>query len=1150
MALPMQYPVFEADQVLTNKHLNDAFNYLDAQNRLTRTHLIGIGIVCGLELNYNQIDALTISRGCGVTSLGLLILFEKTTTYKFARKITLPKTFTEQNALTKIYETLSPWELSDTQQSGDDVLSPAFLDDKVMMLLLEADLLDLKNCDTTDCSDKGKRMDFILRPLLITISDAEKLARGNGKIPVNLLDSRFALPDLHLRRFDVTATILQTPKDILTAFGKLMDDTTVSTVSDTLQLAYNTFKPILYEDFSGDFSQLKITLTQTRDNLKYAVVCQYVFDWIDDLVKTYTEIHEKGTECLTLCCPDEALFPYHLLLGRAIFSTTDLGQNINLAPFRIFRNYFIHSPIVGCNDALVAGIRSLFKRLVLLIKNFGNTQTNNTNSFAANISRISPIRITPSKLGDVPLSDKAIPYYYSPVPLYQYWNYDKTRRYKADTNLGYRADLYSTSPAIRTPLLFDIEAYNFLRIEGHIGLNYQRALGEIVLQIQQYRLPVQVIALKAKKFDELDIDYTLIRKSLSDLEITYDVVRREWEAIIGQNIEWLDDNKNDANQAVGTAWLRTFIGHLVTSKRFMFNDLSEFIAHYRAFIRLYEMIEADADSKATELRQRLANNDQKLNAVFAEDLIDHLDEIGLSIAKGPFRALYQDYRNRVIELLKMQYFEYYSQIHPGLEHKAGVVKGGTFILVYADSARQITKRRVAGNIGVSDEAVAATTAVNVEESDDCDCFEDSFNERFKGIDDPVKRKTILELLGNDFFQPVVEKEPEIADGIVFADFYLPYLCCGDGPGITYILETPKEPVKPTLSIDPVIFCSNDQKAYTPVTSPEGGVLKANGQVVANNVIIPVTLGAGTFTLTYEADGQTSDPVTIIIKNARTEAIKIEASTHDEARPGDEITFTILNPVEGETYNWDFGDGTTATGNPVSHKYSLSENEQRHIFRVRVNAQNAPCSGSDAETEIIVQQPESDVIFEIEQLIYCWQDDKMFCFKVDEQYQNNSQIENPGGLIFTDEKEACFVPRNQIHETTKTFDLTYRGKQLSITIVKPNANYTIKLETTVVTTNQNVLITLNAKDQTHLLYQWKIAPFDVQNIPNKPSVQIQIPLNSEKFLETIRGNNGELIISLTAHVDLDSDSKPDCDNTSVRVIKLDDVSTHLENKDEF
>ena len=62
-------------------------------------------------------------------------------------------------------------------------------------------------------------------------------------------------------------------------------------------------------------------------------------------------------------------------------------------------------------------------------------------------ARIDPqIRITPSVLGDRPLSDKAIPYYYrqnGTPPLYRLWSGEKTRRNRANQNLSYRYDEYN-----------------------------------------------------------------------------------------------------------------------------------------------------------------------------------------------------------------------------------------------------------------------------------------------------------------------------------------------------------------------------------------------------------------------------------------------------------------------------------------------------------------------------------------------------------------------------------------------------------------------------------------------------------------------------------------------------------------------------------
>ncbi len=74
MSIANTYPVFEADQVLTNNHLNDLFNYLDQHDRLTRSKLLGSGIVCGLEISHTS-DTINVTKGCGLTSQGYIILF-------------------------------------------------------------------------------------------------------------------------------------------------------------------------------------------------------------------------------------------------------------------------------------------------------------------------------------------------------------------------------------------------------------------------------------------------------------------------------------------------------------------------------------------------------------------------------------------------------------------------------------------------------------------------------------------------------------------------------------------------------------------------------------------------------------------------------------------------------------------------------------------------------------------------------------------------------------------------------------------------------------------------------------------------------------------------------------------------------------------
>src|SRR3546814_516070 len=135
------YPVFVADQVLTATHLNQVVNYLDEQNRLTRNRLIGIGIVCGLEIRFTP-GQIEITKGCGVTSQGYLILQEQKTCTWY-RPYSLPEYFSPEYKAD--YEHWEMWELLSAEESlvvegptslsgGDD-----FLDEQVVVLLFEID---------------------------------------------------------------------------------------------------------------------------------------------------------------------------------------------------------------------------------------------------------------------------------------------------------------------------------------------------------------------------------------------------------------------------------------------------------------------------------------------------------------------------------------------------------------------------------------------------------------------------------------------------------------------------------------------------------------------------------------------------------------------------------------------------------------------------------------------------------------------------------------------------------------------------------------------------------------------------------------------------------------------------------------------------
>jgi len=133
------YPVFEANQVLTNNHLNQVFNYLDEQERLSRANLIGIGIVCGLEITRNGNTSILLSRGCGVTSQGYLIVEpEDVELVSYRADYTIPLELSYPPFRNN--GTQYPlWELFPVGEPGTLTLAgtPGFLNDKVVVLFLE-----------------------------------------------------------------------------------------------------------------------------------------------------------------------------------------------------------------------------------------------------------------------------------------------------------------------------------------------------------------------------------------------------------------------------------------------------------------------------------------------------------------------------------------------------------------------------------------------------------------------------------------------------------------------------------------------------------------------------------------------------------------------------------------------------------------------------------------------------------------------------------------------------------------------------------------------------------------------------------------------------------------------------------------------------
>ncbi|MEO6455348.1 MAG: PKD domain-containing protein, partial [Ginsengibacter sp.] len=685
------FPEFVPDQVLTSDDLNNLFGFLDEQGRMTRTNLIGIGIVCGLQIKTAADKSwITITKGVGVTSEGYLVRLDENMTFTAFKSFDPLKDdyyekFVNENVNPKTSK-FTLWELRPDISDGGNNLADIFsgLDNYIVMLFVELLKEQNKNCDPNSCDDKGINVTLTIRPLLV--------AKNSPPVPLinTLIGSTgnplsfspfYTLPDIRMPRYDVPNTFPIQTEQVLQGYIDVLTESFLTKVETTLTTAFTTFGTFLGNPGgSSPFSGLKsgfnfVNNITTKDQLLHL---QYYYDIISDLLLAYNEFRKTGNGILSTCAPNTSLFPRHLLLGEAVPVAGMVSS---------YRHYFIYSPLFEKKN-LILELKFLFSKMELMKNNIFIPPFVS----AANAPH-DGIRITPSLLNDAPLSQKSIPYYYKPLQLFPSWNFDKTLRGKGNQNLCYHATIpgyNADDDFVRSPLKYDLEPYNFLRIEGHIGLKYQEVIQQINMQKTFFRLPIEVIALSTGEADLSKIADAIISCNIRDLQTSYEIIRREWEAVIGKMIEYLHDNQDAArpffNEAsVGTDVFGDYLVLLNLAKTFMVPDLKVFISKYDDFlIPVYEEVEKQSQQMRTILVD-LLNNDDDLNRErrnLAEDLIDHFDEVVLSCKKGGFRSIFQQFNSRLNEIYSNMFFNRFIEKHPGIQHKAGVPMGGTFIVVY------------------------------------------------------------------------------------------------------------------------------------------------------------------------------------------------------------------------------------------------------------------------------------------------------------------------------------------------------------------------------------------------------------------------------------------------------------------------------------
>ena len=471
-SITAQYRSFVDDQVLTADQLNHVVHFLEDQDRLSRVYLNGVGIACGFKVNLSA-NQITISQGCGVTTDGDLIQLQKNGQDQNERDIAIQsvkfthyKEFKDTNALYPPFGTVENqiplFELIAEDQPKTDSFGLNTFSGLAEMLVLiyqEEFAKPPELCTAINCNNQGIEEISRTKVLLITEENAKKLVVSDPLYTKHAIQQAYLLlPELAVPRVVLNSSNSSSLANLQKSYYSAIS-------ANNIRIQLKTAFDSILKNFKG-FLNLDPVITSIKINqlidqllgfsaLSVPADFQYRYDLLKDLVDTYNEIRELLLVLGTECCPDIHSFPKHLMLGRLAANNT----------FPDYRHSFYKSPVSGNEQQHIFQLNSLLTRFYLMLSGY------KTSGIEA--------KITPSKL-KVSLSNRSIPYYYTAdAKLVDNWDFAKTRKMKQKNNLSYTTSALSSADHIQNPLKYNLDAFDFFRIEGHLGLTATEAIAQL-----------------------------------------------------------------------------------------------------------------------------------------------------------------------------------------------------------------------------------------------------------------------------------------------------------------------------------------------------------------------------------------------------------------------------------------------------------------------------------------------------------------------------------------------------------------------------------------------------------------------------------------------------------------------------------------------
>ncbi len=799
-------PQFEANQVLSNAHLNQFIQYLEEQGRLTRNHLLGAGIVSGLDVKRNTATTVSVYEGVGVTSAGYLVIpgtdnwpapdenGRRFITYNRRKKYE-PKSLlspyagdfetvansyslfkgTANEIFVLIESTVT--NITDTNVKN---LSTAELNEHVLILFLEINVKELKSCEGEDCIDLGRQITYTVQPLLVSKTDADIILKNesdatsqlDGAAAINLT---WQMSDIVVSKPDLAAITSDFMHVELASIYNKVISQLVKKLGDTNAAIDNSLKKILKTNVTviGDFQKKLNDIQTTISPQKNPGIYQYVYDFACDFVAAYRELQDAVHEYCSYEVPPSLSYPSHIRLGEVPAAVNGIASSFNF-PSSVYRHTFVNSRNVEMQRKAYHTAQVLFARLTSLTENFKPDLNKDD------------IRITPSVEPGIALSERSIPFYYAAdddkrSTLLPVWNSEFVRQGKLNRIYNYYTnanmcvkdkfnnghDVSKDDPSF-FPLMYNNERSNFYRIEGYSGLQLLDVFDELQSYIHNYSLPfdLQLVGLNRTtqlvikemrlRFNDLDSMYNVMCEEIlcllttelnyfKNIRLTKRLLTRPpvvvatpvavpQEALImpavpaagtfffrgerkkpsvmiksaSKAVETIDlgivDSTEDIVKRIGRTVPTKDIGNIIGTIGTIFipTAASSYVLKLVASIeKLIASLKEDFnDFNSDEYNRCLTNmhtetkefisfaKPQSAESLFSDNNMDREESLGYlerllyecDFEKIP--AIDEERDKREHELGFNTNLAQYIGLHPGVEHKAGVWKGGTFIIIF------------------------------------------------------------------------------------------------------------------------------------------------------------------------------------------------------------------------------------------------------------------------------------------------------------------------------------------------------------------------------------------------------------------------------------------------------------------------------------